>query len=443
MTSIRNPSNRVPLRPTGRAWWLLVIGILLAVAGDFVEVPPLRWMGIAIALLPVLMLVLRALVRPRLSISRTVTPAAITAGERLRVVAEVRNHSVFGVEPGAYIDHISGAERNFVGGVLPAIGSRLHPREGRRRRRIAYGIDRMRRGVHEVGPLLLENVDGLGLTRRVLRIGEAQAVEVWPQLHDVSALEIPALRSGNEVDVSLGRSGEADDVITREYRRGDPLRRVHWKTTARVGDLRVRQEEHHAETAATIVLNTAPAPDGPEDAVFDLAVSVAASVLVRLQQLGFDTVFATTHPSADAEGETLDQMTISAGESPAALMRRLMLIAPAPAADPQSVRGLAELLSGSRGPLIYVGPAGDTTCVELAMHGTPAIAILLVDSREAATLVAPDNFGGPAAGPGFAGPGAVPAVGPAAFDRAGWQTVTMDAAAADPWHTIRTLEVAA
>ena len=46
-----------------------------------------------------------------------------------------------------------------------------------------------------------------------------------------------------------------DDVMTREYRHGDPMRRVHWAATARHGELMVRQEESVTTPEATIILD--------------------------------------------------------------------------------------------------------------------------------------------------------------------------------------------
>ena len=43
--------------------------------------------------------------------------------------------------------------------------------------------------------------------------------------------------------------------MTREYRHGDPMRRVHWAATARHGELMVRQEESVTTPEATIILD--------------------------------------------------------------------------------------------------------------------------------------------------------------------------------------------
>lgn len=410
------------LRPTARGWALFAFGLVLIAAGEFFGLATLRYVGLAFAMLPPIVYLLRLLFPPKLELERTVYPTTVAAGDRLRVVAELRNRSVIGVEASAYADVVTGAAARSVGGVLPAIASRLHPREGRRRRRIAYGLSGLRRGIQHVGPLNLEHLDGFGLTRAVQRIGEAVEIEVWPHLHDVDRLDVPALRTGAEVDVAQGRSGEADDVITREYRRGDAMRRVHWRASARAGELRVRQEEHHSEVVAMVVLDSRAFPDAQGTAPlvddgFELAVSAAASVLKRLHELGYDTEAFATHPTPDADGALLDGVRTPADQGLGAIMRRYMLVLTGDAEDAGEIGAIVDrAMRVGSGPLVYVGrtdqPA-EAIAIDLAAAGSPPVAVLITPGGmdSAATKEAER------------------------FAAAGWQVVTMNADARDPWAT--------
>ncbi|MFD2674707.1 DUF58 domain-containing protein [Gulosibacter bifidus] len=414
--------NGRPIRLTRRGVALLIAGCVVAVAGEVLGSTELRFFGLAMLALPLVMVLLKCIVPPRLEVTRTVYPTTVAAGDRLRVVTELRNTSVFGVEPSSYADIVTGADRSHVGGVLPAIATRMHPREGRRRRRIAYSLNRMRRGVRQVGPLLYENIDGLGLTRRVHRLGEITPIEVWPQVHDVDAFEIPALRSGREIEVSLGRGGEADDVITREYRHGDPLRRVHWKATARSGELRIRQEEHHSEAVGMLILDTSDCGDVLHDDAFELSVSVAASVITRLHALGFDTELCGTQETEDIEGDSLEDLRVTATAPLDLLMRKLMLLHWAkPDASSQVDAIEARVARTGNGPLVYVGRGFDDEAIELAGYGNPAIAVICADSP---------NFD-------EANEAAY------AFQQAGWDVIVMNAAARDPWAKLRRMEASA
>ncbi|MGO1544005.1 MAG: DUF58 domain-containing protein [Gulosibacter sp.] len=407
------------LRPTARAWGLMISGALVIVVAELFGVNELRFFGIALFLLPVLTLLLRLIARPKLEVERSVYPTTVAAGDRVRVVAEVRNKSIFGLEPTTYMDVVTGTDSNHIAGVLAAVASRLHPREGRRRRRIAYGLTRMRRGISEIGPLFLENIDGLGLTKRVIRVGDPVQIEVWPHVHDVDRLDIPALRTGSEADVALGRSGDADDVVTREYRRSDALRRVHWRATARAGELRVRQEEHHAEVVALVVFDTMPTTHPYIDPGFELGVSVVASVLTRLHALGYDTELLETH--SETEPEETELMRTSASEHLGRVMRHLMLVQPAKHEDDNDYLDLgARVASIGRGPLVLVTRAdapNHEAALELAEFGAPAIAVLC--------------------GPRDAGADSINA-----FINAGWQVVHMDTTARNPWDAIRRFGVA-
>jgi uncharacterized protein (DUF58 family) len=107
-----------------------------------------------------------------------------------------------------------------------------------------------------------------------------------------------------------------DDAATREYRHGDDLRRVHWRSTAHVGELMVRREEQPWESHATIVLDTRRAGhlgDGPSSS-FEWGVTAAASVAINLRRNGY-RIRLVTGPGQDVsasdhggEGEILDHL---------------------------------------------------------------------------------------------------------------------------------------
>lgn len=431
------------LRPTRRAWGLAAAGVLLFVAaflfgrGEFVA------LGAFLLALPLGTLALRALFKPRLEIDRQIFPHTIAVGDRMRVISEVRNRSIVALEPATYVDLTPGAAVASIGGVLPAIGSRLRRDERKRRRRVAYTLTTMRRGVHDIGPLYLENVDGLGLTRRVMRVGEPQRVEVWPRVHEISTLDVPATRQGGDVEAGRAAAGDSDDVLTREYRRGDAWRRVHWRSTARTGDLRVRQEEHHAEVSSLIILDTTRSPvdeapvgpvtifdiiDAPAelpgakvDPVFEHAVSVAASVAWRLHELGYETELYETHRFADGEDDPrLGGLRVATEDSLGPLMRHLMLTQPdrhagtAPRAS--AVGDLTHRAARlGRAPIVYVHRAleGDDLAAvrNLGWNGTPAIAVIVAERAEAAAQARE------------------------AFADAGWDVVVMTTANGDPWRS--------
>ena len=108
---------------------------------------------------------------------------------------------------------------------------------------------------------------------------------VAPRTEPLPALrlagEAPGYGEGRQRSPAL--AGE-DDVIPRGYRHGDDLRRVHWRSTARYGELMVRREEQPQRARCTVLLDTrrtAYPGSGPGSA-FEWAVSGAASVLASV-----------------------------------------------------------------------------------------------------------------------------------------------------------------
>jgi uncharacterized protein (DUF58 family) len=115
--------------------------------------------------------------------------------------------------------------------------------------------------------------------------------------------------AGQSTNRAVSTHGD-DDVATREYRHGDDLRRIHWRTTARRGELTVRREEQPWESRAAVLLDArlvAHRGDGPASSL-EWAISAAASVSRHLAQRGFDVRLVT-----DAGGEVSSSALGAAG----------------------------------------------------------------------------------------------------------------------------------
>jgi hypothetical protein len=98
-------------------------------------------------------------------------------------------------------------------------------------------------------------------------------------------------------------SGNAADVTVRDYRVGDDLRRVHWRSTARVGSLMVRREEQPWQSRCTLLVDNRAhvhRGQGPHSSV-ERAVTAAASIAVHLTAQGFQVRLVS------ALGEEIEQ----------------------------------------------------------------------------------------------------------------------------------------
>jgi uncharacterized protein (DUF58 family) len=146
------------------------------------------------------------------------------------------------------------------------------------------------RGRYTVGPLTVRLTDLFGLCEVTRSFANTNTLTVTPVVHPLPATHIGGdwVGAGETRARSAAVHGE-DDAATREYRHGDDLRKVHWRSTARVGELMVRREEQPRQSRAVVLLDTratAHRGDGPSSSL-EWAVSAAASVTMHLVHGGY------------------------------------------------------------------------------------------------------------------------------------------------------------
>ncbi|MWV38664.1 DUF58 domain-containing protein [Natrialba sp. INN-245] len=153
--------------------------------------------------------------------------------------------------------------------------------EGDAETRFTYELSLEARGEHDVGRLEITVTDVLGLVERRFEYESTDTVVAYPQVYGLEGRDAGRL-TATAVAASRTDRGEFDGL--REYRRGDSLRDVHWKSAAKRPDeeLFVMEYADHGDDSAVTV--AASAPSGRED---ELA-SAAASVVVHLLEAGLD-----------------------------------------------------------------------------------------------------------------------------------------------------------
>ena len=149
------------------------------------------------------------------------------------------------------------------------------------------------RGIIDVGPMTLARSDPIGVLRREVSWPDAQTIFVHPV-----TVGLPATSQGQIHDLEGLASTHvvAADLAfhaIREYVAGDSLRHVHWKSTAKVGRLMVREYEESRRSRLAVLLALA-ADDFTDDDELELAVSVAASLAAQGIRDGRDMVVATS-----------------------------------------------------------------------------------------------------------------------------------------------------
>jgi uncharacterized protein (DUF58 family) len=140
-----------------------------------------------------------------------------------------------------------------------------------------------RRGrIHFTG-MTMARPDPLGLVRNHDRLSLPQSLLVLPRRYILPRVDLPGTREYQPLGVALASSvGQSDEFVAlRDYRPGDSLRQIHWKSVAKIDRLVVRENEDEFFVRHALILDTFAAPE-QEDA-FEEAVSVAASFVCTLQ----------------------------------------------------------------------------------------------------------------------------------------------------------------
>ena len=376
-------------RPTGRGWGVVVAGLALVAVGALVESPPLVFAGASLTAL-VLAVVASLLVRSAdVSVGRRFSPSRGVAGggtvETLAVTLRSGRRQ-----------HVSVTEQ------LPWLGARSRSRAvpvvlepGRASSAVLRHAD-LPRGRHRVGPLHLELVESFGVARRrVVAPGTVELVVV-PEAVDLGlARESRSLGDGARRQREHSLSGGEDDPITREYRRGDPMRRVHWKATARHGELMVRQEEQHGLPSARLVLATASAgwadassgADAATSDSFEWALSVVATLGVEWGHAG--SVVALSTPGGDLVARHDPEATGSWLEALADL--RLDDVVDAVAAPTAAREPVTAVVSGlTRAELDQLGHVRAAGSSAVALVVSPTLGFAAVGGSDPRGVVGPD-----------------------------------------------------
>ena len=141
-------------------------------------------------------------------------------------------------------------------------------------------ISAARRGVIRVGPVTSVRTDPLGLLKREVAWVDVNELFVHPV-----TVPIPSTSAGFIKDLEGNPSAEVVDSdisfhAIREYQLGDARRNIHWKSTAKTGQLMVRQYEETRRSRLAIVLSLDEAEYANPDE-FELAVSIAGSLGAR------------------------------------------------------------------------------------------------------------------------------------------------------------------
>lgn len=142
----------------------------------------------------------------------------------------------------------------------------------------------VRRGYLRFGKTFIGKVDPLGLLRRFKRFENIDSLLVLPRLYEFPRINLTGKRTYQHGGVNMATSiGDSQEFFSlREYRPGDPMRAIHWRSYAKTGTPVVKEYQDEYFTRIGLVLDTCQ--ENKPDIIFEEAVSVAASIAISNQQ---------------------------------------------------------------------------------------------------------------------------------------------------------------
>jgi uncharacterized protein (DUF58 family) len=340
---------------------VLAAGVTAALAGLILHERDLLRVAALLVAAPLVAVAFAARTRFRLTCARRLEPARVATGDRARVVLRIENISR--LPTGLLL--IEDTIPYLLGGRPRVVLDRLAPR---RPIDVGYHVSGELRGRYRVGPLTVRLMDPFGLCELPRAFTSTDTLVVTPQVFSLPAVPLSGEwgGAGHSTSRSVATYGD-DDVATREYRHGDDLRRIHWRTTARRGELTVRREEQPWQSRGAVLLDTrlvAHRGDGPTSSL-EWAVSAAASISIHLARTGFELRLITDTGNevssaglggASFDGSVLDVLAVVSPSSGRTLhvgmnaVRRQgtegLLVAVVGALSPDDAESLARMRSG-------------------------------------------------------------------------------------------------
>ena len=320
--------------------------------------------------------------RPGLRVDRVADPDRVARGEPARMTLTVRNTSRLRAANLLATDRCGGAE-------VPVPLLRLRPG---RDTTVDYPVPTHRRGVVPVGPLQITRGDPLGLISLARTYGDVAAVWVHPRIHPLRAVPAGMARSlDGRIDKVPHGTITFDSL--REYVVGDELRRVHWRSSAKVGELMVREQLDTSEPTIVVLLDDRAAAhpdvrDGTAES-FEAACEAAASIVAAAVRE--DLPVSLHLVSGLTTGPFLDVLTEAVLSQPAAENRSRTSLEPGDLT--QKIRHLRTQRLGDT--LVFLTGAGgraELGAVSGLRGPYPVVIAGLFGDRDAAPVSAGDGL---------------------------------------------------
>lgn len=296
----------------GRAWKRSVLVVAAAAAAlgvaFLVHSPYMAFAVYAFLLLIIMAYVTSVLWLTGLECERSADRLQVWQGEDVGVTVRVTNKHGWPI-PWIFIEDYYPPD-------FPRKGpnARLAILMPRRSITLQYRLTCPRRGYHRIGPVLYESGDLFGLHKRFQTGENRDYVSVLPTVAYIDTFNVAARRPQGPVRVTNRIYADPTRISNiREYVPGDPLNTIHWKATARTGQLHVKTFEPTSVSGGTLILDLHEDSYVAEkrESRMELAVTTAASIAYLLQMSG-EQVGLLTNARDAAEVARYEAASVSA-----------------------------------------------------------------------------------------------------------------------------------
>jgi len=217
--------------------------------------------------------------------------------------------------------------------------------------RLRYTLEVLMRGFYQIGPVILEGGDLFGLYRRFRVETHPHFLLVYPKLVPLLGYDLASRRPVGEIRLTHRLFEDPTRLAgVREYQRGDPLNRVHWKVTARAGALHCKLYDPSTIAGGVLLLDFQRSAYHARGEPYrsELGITLAASLANALYLLGQQTGLVTNARDA-ADRLRAEGWQVRAGQfSDAARSRTAALAQAATPAPPDRLAPV--IVPTRRGP---------------------------------------------------------------------------------------------
>lgn len=229
-----------------------------------------------------------------LQVSRRVSPARLHAGSSSTITLSLSNHRLVPTPVARITDEVQGSVR---------ADANVPPIRKNASTRASYRVPTETRGRIEIGPMKTRVTDPFGMASSIRTSAPDASLLVLPRVDAIAPPPQPGGSLSQQYDRSPNRVGANGDEFSslRAYAVGDDLRKVHWPSSARTGDLVVRTEQIPEQGQSLVLLDVREKAADPH--TFELMVSAAASIVVACAERG-DALRLATTAGMDEAAET-------------------------------------------------------------------------------------------------------------------------------------------